>query len=316
MKLEPIRLRLVPRKQVSNESNPRDEFWRSIRRNVDQDSEISESEGKLCREFGPALKALLVQELAEPLRQIENTLYRGEFRDIEHFLFRFFDGPRSDKSWDQAQVLDSFTKLLEQRQQIYRDSPALQRAQERIVAASTVTYSVRIAGYSSLNLDLSIGSIGNLAQAFENDFESFRVFLEAFVPQAFGRVFWEENANKLDFSVQIPAAYEQAFHVPDTPAATPAAEVPSVASNLSSVSARDRAEWLWRLANGSLLVPLLLALAVMYFGMGMLRDISGSQNEALKPILEHQLKLLEEDRHRLYKENPSSVVTPPAGNGK
>tara|TARA_Y100000296_G_scaffold84025_1_gene116309 strand:+ start:172 stop:546 length:375 start_codon:yes stop_codon:yes gene_type:complete len=107
MKLEPIRLRLVPRKQVSNESNPRDEFWRSIRRNVDQDSEISESEGKLCREFGSALKALLVQELAEPLRQIENTLYRGEFRDIEHFLFRFFDGPRSDKSWDQAQVLDS-----------------------------------------------------------------------------------------------------------------------------------------------------------------------------------------------------------------
>ena len=242
------------------------------------------------------------------MRQIEHTLYRGEFRDLEHFLFRFLEGPRSEKSWDQAQVLDAFTRLLEQRQQIFRESPALQRVQERVAAASSVTFSVRLAGYSSLNLDLSLGSIKSVAEAFENDFDSFRIFLEAFVPQAFARVFWEENANRLDFFVQIPASYEQAFIVKPDQTPVSISETTSVVSASPSAPARERAEWLWRLANGSLLIPLLLALVVMYFGMSALKEIMGSQNEALKPILEHQLKLLEEDRHRLFKEPPSAAV--------
>lgn len=308
MKLEPIRLRLVPRQPLPEQSNPRDAFWRATRRPVDQDDDISESEGKLRKEFGPALRSLLVQELAEPLRQIEQTLYRGEFRDLEHFLFRFFDGPSSDKGWDRSQALDAYARLLEQRQQFFRESPALRRAQERVAAASSINFSVRLAGYSSLNLDLSIGSIKSVADAFENDFESFRVFLEAFVPQAFGRVFWDESANRLDFTVQVPAAYEQAFlasSAQQPSAAQPPATAGQAAAVIPPAPARDRAEWLWRLANGSLLVPLLLALVVMYYGMAMLKDLRGSQNEALKPILEHQLKLLEEDRRRLFKETPA-----------
>lgn len=311
MKLEPIRLRLVPRQPLQEQSNPRDAFWRAIRRPVDQDDDIAQSEGKLRKEFGPALRHLLLQELAEPLRQIEQNLYRGEFRDLEHFLFRFFDGPNSEKvGWDRTQALDAFSRLVEQRQQIFRDSPSLRRAQERVAAASSVTFSARLAGYSSLNLDLSIGSLQSLADAFDNDFESFRVFLEAFVPRAFEQVFWQENADRLDFTVQVPASYEQAFvasqplHATPTPQAPVAVAQPAAASS-PATPARERAEWLWRLANGSLLVPLVLALIVMYYGMAMLKDLRGSQNEALKPILEHQLKLLEEDRRRLFKEPPA-----------
>ena len=310
MKLEPIRLRLVPRQPLPEQSNPRDAFWRAIRRPVDQDDDITQSEGKLRKEFGPALRYLLLQELAEPLRQIEQTLYRGEFRDLEHFLFRFFDGPTSEKGgWDRTQALDTFTRLIEQRQQIFRDSPALRRAQEKVASASSVTFSVRLAGYSSLNLDLSIGSLQSLADAFDNDFESFRVFLEAFIPQAFERVFWQENADRLDFMVQVPASYEQAFVAspaqPNSAPPSPVAASQPAAASPPGTPARERAEWLWRLANGSLLVPLVLALFVMYYGMAMLKDLRGSQNEALKPILEHQLKLLEEDRRRLFKEPPT-----------
>lgn len=76
MKLEPIRLRLVPRKEQSNVPDPKEGFWYAIKRKTDEDSDISELEAMLCREFGPALKAILVRELGEPLRQIENTLYR------------------------------------------------------------------------------------------------------------------------------------------------------------------------------------------------------------------------------------------------
>jgi hypothetical protein len=54
----------------------------------------------------------------------------------------------------------------------------------------------------------------------------------------------------------------------------------------------------------------------MYEGMSILKEIRASQYDAMKPILEHQLKLLEEDRRRLFKEPvaaqaPSSAPTAP-----
>lgn len=308
MEREPIRIRLVPREPDRDAQSPREAFWRAIRRDAEQTQEISYSEGKLSREFGGELRQLLIRNLTEPLRLVENSVFRGEFRNLEHFLFRFFDRPNSDKSWDQGQVLDAFTRLLEQRQQFFRESPGLRRVQDKIAAAASVNFTVRVSSYSSLNLDLSVGSLKSVAEVFENDFESFRVFLEAFVPQAFGRVFSSENADRIEFTVHVPPSYAPAFQAAAVQApiqSTPAAPAPVVPSGQSPAPARERAEWLWRLANGSLLVPLLLALIVMYQGMTMLKEFRSTQFDAMKPVLEHQLKLLEEDRRRLFKEPPS-----------
>ena len=314
MKLEPIRLRLTTREPSVTADFARDEFWRTLGDEGIQSSSISEAEGKLRREFGPALRQLLVQEIAEPLRQFDENLNRGELRNLEHLFFRF--GPDSDKYWDRGQALDALARMMEQRQQLIRESPSLRRVQERLAAASVVTFAVRIAGYSSLNLDLSVGSLSNLAEVFEHDFESFRVFLEAFVPQVFGRVFYEAQADKLNFEVHIPSSYEQAFAKPPAPppplapgATTSAVTAMPASPAPAPSSGRERAEWLWRLANGSLLVPFLLALAVMYYGLSMLKDVKSMQAEALKPILDHQLKLLEEDRRRMFRDvaAPSSA---------
>jgi hypothetical protein len=250
--------------------------------------------------------------LAAPLRSLEDTLFRSEFGNLERIMFRFFDFPRSEKDLDRAQILDSFTRLLEQRQQFFRDQPGIQRTLEKLGAAGAVHFSVRIAGYSSLNLDLSTGAFKSLAEAFDNDFDSFRVFLEAFVPQAFGEVFSSDAADRMNFTVQVPASYEKEFVLvrSASPPPGPGDNTMQPASQPATTT-RERAEWLWRLANGSLLVPLLLALLVMYQGMSMLKDIHASQAEAMKPILEYQLKLLEEDRHRLFKE-PGPVTAPAA----
>lgn len=307
MKLEPIRLRLVPR-SPREASDPRIAFWRAAKDQVDN-LDVNELEGKLRRQFGPALRELLVQQVVEPLRQFDAYLNRGELGSLEHILFRFFDRPDSDKYWDRTQALEAFTRLLEQRQQAIRESTSLRRIQERLAAAGAVNFSVRLAGYSSLNLELSVGSLLNLVEAFDRDFESFRVFLEAFVPQAYGRVFWEAEADRIDFDVHIPTSFEHAFNAAAAPlpqSTSSATVAQATVSPPPSTSARDRAEWLWRLANGSLLVPLVLALAVMYYGMAMLRDYRTTQAETLKPILDHQLKLLEEDRRRLFRETAAS----------
>lgn len=317
MKLEPIRIRLVAGQQIPTESSPREAFWRAILQPQHQDDDISVLEGRLRREFGSSLRRLLINEVSEPIRQVESTLYRGEFRDFERILFRFFDGPRSEKDWDRGQALDAFARLTEQRQQMFRDNAPLRRLQERVAAAASVTFAARIAGYSSLNLDLSLGSITKVADAFENDFDSFRIFLEAFIPKAFDDIFLNINAHIIDFSVQIPSAYEKEFQsaaAAISPIGNAVQPLLSLQSSAQASSSRERAEWLWRLANGSLLIPLLLSLFVTYQGVAMLKGISNSQTEALKPILDHQLKLLEEDRHRLFKEPPTPVVpVAPAG---
>lgn len=311
MPSDAIRIRIMPREPVPAQRDPREAFWAAARPESESNQTIAGSEAKLRREFGIELRRGLLRELAEPLHTLDSELFPSSLRDFEHWMFRFMDGPSSDRAY-RYQFVEAFSRLLEQRQQVLRESPSLRSAQERLAAAAGITFSTRIVGYSSLNLEVSTGSIKQLAKAFENDFDSFRVFLEAFVPVAFAGVFTEENADKLDFAVTIPASAEQAFRAAaiDTQgsqvaaSATLSAPLPAAGSPSTT---RERAEWLWRLANGSLLVPVLLALLVLYQGMKMLSDIRATQYEALKPVLEHQLKLLEEDRHRLSRD-----ATPPS----
>lgn len=311
MPTDPIRIRITPREPVPTKRDVREAFWAAASRETESNQTIASSEAKLCREFGIDLRRHLLRELAEPIRTLDSELFPRSFRDFERWMFRFRDGPSSEQERYRFQFVEAFSRLLEQRQQVLRENPALRTVQERLAAAAGITFSTRIAGYSSLNLDLSTGSFKQLATAFENDFESFRVFLEAFVPVVFAEVFDEDAADKLDFAVKIPTSVEHSFNaaavditVPQVVTSAP----PGVAG--TSGAARERAEWLWRLANGSLLIPVLLALFVLYQGMKMLSDIRASQYEALKPILEHQLKLLEEDRHRLLRDGASPAPIP------
>lgn len=306
MSVEPIHLRITPREpSPRHDTEPREAFWTIARNETDSNEAVSSLEARLCREFGGELRNALLQELAEPLRTLDSELFPGSLRDFEHWAFRFMDGPRPEREWYRYQFAEVFSRLVERRQQVIRESPSLRRVQERLAAAAGITFSTRIAGYASLNLDLVTSSLKQVAAAFEDDFDSFRVFLEAFVPVAFAGVFSESSADRLAFTVAVPASVERAFREAGTQRQTlvPVAE-PIAAGPTSS---RERAEWLWRLANGSLLVPLLLALLVMYHGIKMLGDIRAAQDEALKPVLEHQLKLLEEDRLRLSQQ----VVAPP-----
>ena len=312
MEREAIRVRLIPRDPFSKTENPREAFWRSMGQ---EDDNLASLEGKLCSEFGPALRQSLVAYLSRPLRDIERTFFRGEFGDLERFLFRYFDGPSMEKDWQRGQALESFARLIEQRQQFLRESPGLKAVSEKLAATSQIMFAVRVAGYSSINLDLSVGSLTKVAEVFDNDFDSFRVFLEAFVPQAYASVFHSNDAERLDSTVQIPDSFEKAFAAAATQSPTQvvsAAPPEQLVREQLPSAAREKAEWLWRLANGSLLLPVLLSLVVLYLGMSMLHDIGKSQNEMMKPIFEHQMRLLEEDRHRLFKETPATPLSVPA----
>ena len=314
MEREPIRIRIIPLDPVGGQQNAREAFWQSVLRDlgkksdteIDAENKISYSESKLCRRLGPELRRLLVRELSESLHTVEETIFHEELSSLKYSLFS--SKPQSDKVEDQRLLHDTYTRLLEKRQQYFRDNPSLRKFQEKVTVAGSVFFSVRIAGYSSLDLELSVGSLRSIAEVFDYNFDGFRVFLDAFVPEAFSNVFPGEYSDRLDFMIQVPESYSQAF--------IPEHSQSSATVERTTSKERERAEWLWRLANGSLVIPLLLALLVMYQGMSILQDIRESQDNALRPVLEHQLKLLEEDRRRLFKETsspsvPSSVPTKP-----
>lgn len=317
MPTEAIRVRIAARDDTSPPPrDPRASFWEPWRGSSPDlsNASITQFEAKLCREFGHSLSSALVQHLSEPFRTMDSHLFPSPFRELERLFFHF-----PERELYRYQIADVLGKLLEQRQQEFRENPSLRHTQDRIAAAAGVMFATKIVGYSSMTLDVTTGSFLELSKAFDGNFDTFRVFLDAFIPTAFADVFSQEFADRLDFSATVPASTQQAFEaasatsaaahtraVPDSGAAPPVAP---------TAAARERAEWLWRLANGSLLVPVLLSLFVMYYGLRMITDIRSAQFEAMKPILDHQLKLLEQDRLRMGREVPTGAgsAVPAAG---
>lgn len=312
--VDAIRIRATAREGASEKRNPREAFWAPLRNSekflsLEFPHQISRLEAALCQEFGGELRSALLRQLREGLHSLDSDFYPGGMRDFERFFFRYMDFPKDEAF--RYQFAEAFTRYLEYRQEMWRENTALRKTQEQLAAAAGIFFSTRISGYASLGFDLSVGSFSQLAKAFDGDFDSFRVFLEAFVPVAFGEVFDPEFAASLDFTVSVPSSVEQAF---DAAAAAPIAAQPATAAPAAvaahSSAARERAEWLWRLANGSLLIPVIIALFVMFYGAQLLLDIRNSQNEALQPILQHQLELLREDRLRIGVPAPQNSTRP------
>jgi hypothetical protein len=234
---------------------------------------IDQLEYKVYAELGAALKAHLINHTQQEIVAVKKDfLKREEAKDGQNLA-----------AVSSAEM---------------RDYDALR--EKRRVAASVIV-GVKIESYSSLNLALLFGGAEQLAHIFDSNFDLFRVFLDAYIPIAFADVFGEEFAGRMRYNVDVPQAMEDMFYL--TPpiiqnsSGQPNADstAPVVAPNSKVL---DKAQWAWRLANYSLLVPFLLALFVMYYAVQELSSVRNAQVEALKPILEHQINLLKEDRER------------------
>ena len=310
MPTEAVRIHVEARERGPRGEDPRREFWTPLLNSeAFSNKKISDLEGQLCREFGPTLQTLLVDSISERIKKSELEAY-DFYRDFEHFYMRFGPDFRAERGF---QFAEAYSKYLDYRLELLRANPAIHEAQARIADVTGLMFAARIRGYSSLELGLSVGSIEKAAKVFNDNFESFRVFFEAFVPLAFGAVFTEGFADQLKFDIDLPSSLQNAFEtasekrkIENTGAAVVQSEL---APNQSMPgSTRERAEWLWKLANGSLVVPLILALIVMYFGLKQVSEIRANEHEALEPILQHQLEVMREDRLRFEEDRQRFAV--------
>lgn len=314
---EIVRIRVTNRRQGPGiPSEARSSFWAPLRETKEYSNQtIEDFESTLVHQFGSALRNHLIESVREEVAEFEKGLLGVEFsREFWRFFDHEFHFMRREKGWTNGWT-DPIVKYFEVRQHALDEVPQFRVMLEKLTAAAAVRFSARIRGYGSLDLEVSVGAFERLAQVFDDNFDSFRVFLDCFVPQAFADVFNAEFASQLSYDIDASGSLESAFK---RAVSTRAKSVSTSSGSISPAQppvtqheALKKAEWLWRLANGSLLIPFLLALAVLYFGFREFSSLRTAQYEALKPILEHQLQLLKEDRERLAADHATIIQRQP-----
>lgn len=226
-----IDIRVTP-SNSRNEKSDRYSFWNTVMDkslNSSYEYSIDEIENRFRDNFGISLK-----------------------RNLERFFFsedlRYMLGDRHIERISQTQI---------------------DYVEKKIELLSQVFFQVRIQGYTSLNFSLEMTSISKIAELFNNNFDLFRMFLDAYIPRSFeNSVNNFDTEGKFDFEIKnIPTelinAFNQSAPLNNTPTA---ALIPSnSAIQPKNSNNSDKSQWIWAIVNGSLLVPLFLALVIFYF---------------------------------------------------
>ncbi|MDJ0820311.1 MAG: hypothetical protein QNJ09_00705 [Paracoccaceae bacterium] len=133
-------------------------------------------------------------------------------------------------------------------------------------------FDTRISGYGSLDLSIDLVGANNAISFFDNNFELFEVFLNSYIPRGCEMAFVDAvqevhglplrpSMEKMDYEIKVNPA------IPILLDATP-----ETVAEPRTRTATSRARWAWTLANSSLVVPVLLALAVLLVAVEVLME--------------------------------------------
>lgn len=161
-----------------------------------------------------------------------------------------------------------------------------------------VGFEVRTIEYGSLDLSIEIAGVQYLAKLFTGNLDVFMMFLKGYLPEAFTEALrpLNLNAHGLSFDPQPSTGLLTAFATSTAPTGTPT-EFPTVSKLTSEFS--DKSRFFWLIANGSLVVPVVLSLAVLYVAI---KDRSEERLElrtALKDVTAREAIILQHDSNRV-----------------
>jgi hypothetical protein len=167
-------------------------------------------------------------------------------------------------------------------------------------------FRVRRIRYASLSFDLEIAGLEALAKLLGHNFELFQMLTEMFVPQAFVFAFDLQNtgaAEGLQYSYAPAAGVAQVFSAPQAlPAGVQPSTVTTVATTATTTaSAQDRdhkLQWFWKVANFSLVVPVLLSLLVLWAFVNASDRLGARQLELTKLMLDQQKTVVDAQARR------------------
>lgn len=280
----------------------REAFWNQDEKNKDStEANIEAFENGLRNEFGQNLRQKLIYSFQQALSGDDEMSHR----DLAYEFFHYLRNSERPESYEKLlSILPLFQRQI--------DTPGFKKAYDRYILATQMHFRTEIIGYSSLEIGLLISSVEKASKLFDGEYDTFLGFLEAYVPQAFSNStpFDSTMCHEMKFEYETSPEFKMNFSSHQQQ--KDGAQLPVVASQpMTRIDqAEQRLDRLYKIINGTLLVPVAVSLVVIYLGFKMYTDIATTQSQMMKPIIEHQLKLLEEDRKRML-DKPSKTETQP-----
>jgi hypothetical protein len=255
--------------------NPRDAFWQPLKGRLRlQELSTDALEGHILRELNISMMEALTNHWLPP--------------EVQH-------DKKSSSDKESVSNPQRESRSLLDRLRLGSKKPETPYASnlEKAAIASKIVVKTEIGYYSSLGLLMWLEPIKEVARLFEGNFDYFQVFLGAYIPIAFAQAVGDEAfADGMQYQVEVPASLRNQFsemHAGGS-GAEGAAHGPS--------TQMGKANWAWIISNTSLVVPVLLAAAILYVAFTKLNEWAGSERKAFERVIEFQAQAISEDRER------------------
>lgn len=277
MKEQKIRIRIIPVERSEMPLDNKSAFWGFVSQRIEKESNYPEKlEYEFKKNFGHRLKVDLREKFRSELQYIERSY------NIDLDSHRFFRGPIKEERGYNDDYFSSISKLQELKNEYFKDNVEYQKLSNKVLLSNQIDFGIENISYSSLGLDLSIEPIEKVIQLFDNNFDLFRIFLDQYIPESFLSSISASDdklpvTTSIEYSESFKSEFEKTTNIEKT--------IDNISQNKSVTSSKwEKAKWAWSLTNGTLVVPVILALIVFYVTFNKIDDIFKIRQENYKEI--------------------------------
>ncbi len=170
---------------------------------------------------------------------------------------------------------------------------------------SLIFFELKDIKYGSLDFSVEIAGFNHLVKLFDGNFNLLEMFLNAYVPSAFSRSIEYWDLAPAEYQVAIPELMREAFHKVQS--------LPSGHAITDSFPLADqRVRWIWMITNGSLVVPVVLSLAVLFVAAKLLDQDRISLLARFDAVQKKEDALLQAQSERLQDLEEAFLLPKPA----
>ena len=300
MKEHLLKIRIVPIQTDNEKLNSKYSFWKYISNRTDKENNVPENlEYIFKKNFAKELKNDLKQKFRNELNEFERN-YNIDFNSpyLDELLYFYFRKLEKYERIHFDDFINSISKLQELKNDYLKNNKEYQKLLEKYLIASQIDFGIKNISYSSLGFDLSIEPFDKVVRVFDNNYELFRIFLDQYIPESFFSSISLYNSNvPIDVIINNSETLIDAFN--KKPDNKENMEAENVSKNNRQQSEKwEKAKWFWSMANGSLVVPVILALLILYFAFNKIESVNSIRQDNFEKIQIENNKVIE-NYHKL-----------------
>lgn len=300
-----VKIRIIP-VGLEKDLNSKSLFWSYLSKVAEKSNDPEKLEYFFRKQFAKELKENLRKKFQNELSRFEREYGIYPDRFLDEFFFR---GSEKDKRYQFDDFVNGITKLQELKNEFFKNNKEYQNLFAKSIIASLIDFQIDNISYSSLGFDLSTEPLEKAVELFDNNFEYFRIFLDQYISESFLSSFSiYYDRLPIDVSINYSDDFKKEF---EKTAKSKMQQVDNVNSvNEQNTGKLEKAKWIWSLANGSLIVPVILALIILFVTFDKMDSIFKIRQDNYKEMQLENEKILENYKElmKFQKETYNSLV--------